>query len=410
MAFWSNWFVNTNNVEQPPSRLHHLEFLDGKSKVLDFKPLEWYKTNPFVYAAINERAKGVANARFYIKTEDGELIQNELTTKLNQPNQYLSRNEFLLQLMTYKGIWGTGYLYANKLRSSEPLDKVDFLNLPTDQIYFGDKLATVTTYDYLMDLLLRKKDDQLDVWYCGLKQTEKKQLDKQYLLPFFDTTIFTNPYYSESRLKSQRYVVSNIQAALESQNTFLSSPSGIGMLVPDTKDDSGMLRPLNDKQKEEVEKSLMDEYGSLSHQRNIRIVNSPVRYESTIQDVSKLKLSETLVQNGLILFGAFDLPREAFTAILQGSTFENQKTAFRNFIQTAAQIEADSIANSLDVLFPSTEGKLVADFSHMPIMQENEKEKATTLQTNVNSYSKLFADGVLNVEEYRSLIENDLKI
>jgi hypothetical protein len=182
------------------------------------------------------------------------------------------------------------------------------------------------------------------------------------------------------------------------------------MLVPDTKDDTGVLRPLNPEQKKELEKSLMDDYGSLSHQRNVRIVNSPVRYESTIQDVSKLKLSETLVQNGLILFGAFDLPREAFTAMLQGSTFENQKTAFRNFIQTAAQIEADSIANSLDVLFPSTEGKLVADFSHMPIMQENEKEKATTLQTNVNSYSKLFADGVLTIEEYRSLIENTVKI
>ena len=410
MGFFSNFFGLNHKNEQPVFQGGFYVKMDGNQKVLDENYLDWFKKNPFVYTAINERSKAVANCKFWIRDEMGNLIENDLTRKLNKPNQYLSHNEFVLQLMIYKGIWGTGYLYVNRLRPSESLDKIQFLNLPTNQILFNDKFLVNTAHDYLWDLLNRNVDDNFNIYYGALNTQDRKLLDKNNLLPFFDTTIFTNPYYSESRLKNQRYVVSNIQAALESENTFLSSPSGIGMLVPDSKDALGTTMALQDHQKEEVEKQLQEEYGSLTHQKNIRIVNAPIRYESTIVDVSKLKLTESLQRNALILFGAYGLPKELLTAMMTGSTFENQKTAYRNFIQSTAQIEADAIANSLDTLFPSSEGRLIADFSHLPIMQENEKERAIVIQTKVTSYSKLLLDGVITKEEYRSLIENDLKI
>lgn len=385
MGFFDRLFNLSSHVEQPPSLGSFLGLVKGNNKVLKHDYLDWYKTNPFVFSAVNERAKGVAHCRFFIKDGEGNLLENDLTRKLNKPNQYLSRNEFVLQLMIYKGIWGTGYMYINRLRPSEPLDKIDFLNIPTNQIEFGDEYIGKLNYDFLLDALSREKSDNFKLYYASLDGLKKKILDKNNLLPFFDSTIFTNPYYSESRLKSQQYVVSNIQAALESENTFLSTPGGIGMIVPDTKDASGISIALTDHQKEEAEKQLQNDYGTLTGQRNLRLVNSPIKWVETMVDFQKLKITESLQRNALILFGNYGLPKEALTAILQGSTFENQTAAFRNFIQSTAQVEADSIANSLDLIFPSREGRLVADFSHLPIMQENEKERSQVDKTNAEA-------------------------
>lgn len=410
MGFWSSLFGNPQITEQPPLKQGVFAFgqILGKSKILDENYLSWYKTNPFVFTAINERAKAVANARFYIQTPDGELIENELTKKLNKPNEYLSRNEFLMQLMVYKGIWGTGYLYLNRLRPSESVERFDLLNLPTDQVQMDNMLVTKTNVDYLYQLLTKSKEDNLQLWYVALDGINKKLLSKDNLLPFFDTPIFTNPYYSESKLKSQRYVVSNIQAALETQNTFLSTPGGMGMLMPDNKDALGVGQPLTDEEKEAVERQIQTDYGSLTGQRNMRLVNSPVKYVETMVDVSKLKLTESLTQNALILFGAYGLPKELLTAMMSGSTFENQKTAYKNYIQSTAQTEADSIANSLNIAIPSREGILCAKFDHLPIMQENEKEraevenkKAATMKTEKEIYDAWLLSGYINEQQYK---------
>jgi hypothetical protein len=402
MGFFQNLFNTTPAIEQPNTQHSLWGYMfnfEQKNKVLAKNYLEWYKTNPIVYTAISERAKAVSTCRFKIKTKDGELIDNELTNKLNKPNKYLSRNEFLYQLWTYKGIWGTAYLYPNKLRNSTPIQDIDFLNLPTNQIYFGENKAVNYKFDYILNLLkFDKKADDLKIWYAGLELSESKLLNKDLLMPFFDSTIFTNPYFSESKLESLQYPVSNIQSALESENTLLSNPGGIGMLVPDTKDASGVSIMLQDKEKEKIEKQLQQDYGTLQGQRNIRVLNSPTKYIDTMVDASKMKFSESVVQNALIIFGAYGLPKELLVALKEGSTFENQKTAYKNYIQTTAQTEADSLANSLNVMFPSVEGTLIADFSHLPIMQEDEKERADKDKTNAETMkiNKEIYDDLLN--------------
>jgi hypothetical protein len=409
MGFLQSLFGLNSTVEQPQGALNGFVIdIGGNSKVLKKNYLDWYKTNPIVYTAISERAKAISTCRFKIKTEDGELIDNDLTEKLNKPNQYLARNEFIYQLITYKGIWGTGYMYVNKLRPSTRVEDVSFLNIPANQIRFSDTKISNFKYDYLLKLLKFDKDDDLRIYYQALDLTENKELNKDLLLPFFDSAIFTNPYFSESKLESLQYAVSNIQASLESQNTILSNPGGMGMLVPDTKDASGVAVSLRDEEKKKIEQQLQEDYGTLSSQRNIRVLNSPTKYIDTMVDASKLKFSETIISNALLIFGAYGLPKELLTALMQGSTFENQKTAYKNYIETTAQTEADSIANSLDVIYPSSEGKLIADFSHLPSMQEDEQERvsrdkttAETLKINKEIYDDWLARGLINENEYK---------
>lgn len=415
MGFWSkfNFFGNNSSFEQPLQnrQLSYFQELKGSKKLQPENYLKWYKENPFVFTAINERAKGVAQAIFYVKNKDGELITNALTEKLNKPNQYQSRNEWLIQLATYQGIWGTGYLYLNRLRASEDFKKTPFLNLPTDKIYFGKNKQSIINWDY--DYLLKElkfEEQDIEIYYSNEVNNDYSLLNKENLLPFFDTTTTSNPYYSESKLKSMRWVVSNLQNALESQNTFLSTPGGIGIITAQGKDANGSI-PLTPEEIERLEKDIQNNHGSLNGQSNFRVTGLPVSFTSTMPKVGDLKLNETMIQMGLIIFGAYGLNKELMTAILDGSTFENQRESYKRFIQSTCQGIADSYANSLDMAFPSVEGKLIADFSHLPVMQEDESERATvdnkkaeTFKKNYEIYTSMLDRGLINEQQLKEFL------
>jgi hypothetical protein len=410
MNFWqhvlSYWQGNRYEVERSNLfSLQELDYLKGESKILPFNPHKWYKENPFVFAAINERAKAVSNAKFYIKTEDGELIENELTDKLNSPNQYQSKEDFFKQLATFQGIFGTGYIYLNKLRPSKPIAETEIITFESDKVDF-DELKDV---DFTANQLKFVKAEP-KIYYKG--KQERLLLDVNGLLPVFDTATFTNPYMSESRLKNLQLAVSNIQSAMESQNTFLSTPGGIGMLVKRVAND-GMSNPvLTPDERKEIELDLQQKHGTLLNQRNFQVVGAPVDFISTMADVKKLELNPTIIQNALIIFGAFDIPKELLAALASGSTFENQKESYKRYIQTAAQELANNYARTIGTAIPSPEGELIADFSHLPIMQEDEKLRADvnkieadTNKINKEIYDDWLSRGIITDQQYREFFK-----
>lgn len=397
MAIWSNWFGNNSKVEQPPKETLSLYNLNQQSKVLDYEPLSWYKQNPFFFSAINERAKACSSAMFYIETPDGEEIENELTVKLNKPNDFQSGEDWKKQLITFLSIWGTGYMYSTKPLPSRSMIDYPFINIPTNRIEFEG------LEDMYMSIL-KGLDIEPKVWYKS--DQEKKLLNIDNLIPIFDTTQYTNLYFSESRAKGLVYAVSNTQAAFESQNTFLSNPGGMGMIVKKAKE--GFNPVLTEDERKELEKTFQRDYGTLQGQNNIHIAGTDVDFISMMADVSKLELNPTLVQNGLIIYGAYDLPKEAFTSLVQGSTFENQKEAYKRYLQTSALELVSNIASSLDRYEPSKEGKLKATFKHLPIMQEDEKLKAEVKKTEADAlkievevWDKWLQAGYINENDYK---------
>jgi hypothetical protein len=407
MNIWQNigrfFGYNRYTPEQTmhPNDAYFLEHLKGNTKILPYNPFQWYKENPFVFSAINERAKAVSNAKFYIETEEGELIENALTEKLNSPNQYQSKQDFLKQFTTYLSIWGTGYLYQNKLRPSKAVGEFDIINIETDKVDF----TALKDIDFTINQLKFVKTEP-KIYYKG--NNESVLLNNNYLLPIFDSTTFTNPYYSESRLKALQLPVSNIMSALQSQNTFLSSPGGIGMVVKRAKE--GMNPVLTTEERDTMERDLQNSYGSLSHHKQFNIVGVDVDFISTMPDVKKLELNATLVQSALSIYGAFDLPKEILTALMTGSTFENQREAYKRMMQTSIQELADNIVNTLDVAIPSSEGKLIATFDHMPVMQEDEKMKAEvskiesdTTKQNKEIYDDWLIRGYITEQQYKEI-------
>ena len=117
-----------------------------------------------------------------------------------------------------------------------------------------------------------------------------------------------------------------------------------------------------------------------------------------------MKLNDTLINAGLTIFGLFGLPKEAFSALASGSTFENQKEAYKAFIEGEVQNLVNDRTNSLNKYLGLTNGKIVGSFAHLAVMQEDEERKQRIKKGEVEILSTLLSEGIISQAEYRESI------
>ena len=94
-------------------------------------------------------------------------------------------------------------------------------------------------------------------------------------------------------------------------------------------------------------------------------------------NVGDLKLFEETEADTRKICDAFGLPYELLSTE-KGTTFDNKKEAKRQFYQDTIIPEADEWIQALNDFF-QTKGKswsIIGTFDHLPIFQENIKERA----------------------------------
>ena len=119
-----------------------------------------------------------------------------------------------------------------------------------------------------------------------------------------------------------------------------------------------------------------------------------------------LLLFEEINADKLALIDAYGLNVNLFSSE-KGSTFTNVrdslKMVYQDTIQPETQAIYDSIMNKLGL---TKEGyKLVADFSHLPVLQPDEEKTASVFKLRAEALEKMQANGViLSDEEKRNFI------
>lgn len=365
MAFWNNIFNRFGYYTAEDLHIfdNNLQF-KCDSNILEYNPYAWYLKNPIVFIAISERAKAVSSFKFYVEKEDGSKDFNHpILDKINNPNEYQSLKEFVFSLVVKMSIYGTGYLYNNKIAGIRR-EKADNLVLS------NENLIIKTSGDWVFSKIASRKIQPSAKYNNG---KEEREIDLNNLFPLFDNSISDkNPLYAESRLKSLQYVVSNLQVNLESKNTLLSNPAGIGFFTSASKDASGAIALLPH-EREEAERELSRKNGTKLGQIPFRLLSSPLTYYRTSPKISEFDFSQNAIDDSLVVFNAFDLPKELFSALSEGATFENQREAYKRFMQSGGQHLADIIASAWAECYNYN---IKASCSHLPVMQEDEKLRA----------------------------------
>jgi phage portal protein BeeE len=204
-----------------------------------------------------------------------------------------------------------------------------------------------------------------------------------------------------SRIDSLKYPLSNIKASYHKRNVLLENIGAIGILSAQKSDMGGSI-PMTPEEKSAIQK---DWYNRSKDE--LLITESQVNWTPMSYPTRDLLLFEELTADKLAIIDAYGLNYNLFSSE-SGSTFSNVRDSIRmvytDTIIPETQQMYDTIAHQIGL---TREGYYIkADFSHLPVLQQDEKQKADAMNTRADAVNKIIQAGVqLTDEEKRLLLE-----
>lgn len=347
------------------------------------------------------KANAQSNGRFKVVDDKGNEYPNEPILKLlAKPNWFQAGKEFIKQSTIFHEVFGNEYLYGffpvgfkfedakalytlpPNLVNAEYTEKLSFFMFSTAPkgIKYSLKRQGMDDLPLPTDQIIHLNDNRVTI---------KAANDKHILK-------------GESKLKALTPAVNNIKLAYQSRGVILKYRGANGAWVTKTKDGIGAPITLDKKDKEDLQQALRG-YGTLNGQDQDIITNTELAWvQRGVNNPQNLGLYQETEESFNKILDAFGTPSEIFVR-QKGATFENQRIAERGMYVRTIIPEANERAMALNsVYYPDGKKKLIVDFSHLEIFQDDLKKRADALTSVVTALSKMFADKAITIDEYKA--------
>ena len=363
----------------------------------DIDPLDAFNTVPEVNAVINLKARAHSNGIYKVVDVEGNDIETPLSPVLRFPNWFQAQKEFIRQCVLFHEIHGNEYI--NLFFPVGLPDKVTRLfTLPPNLVSVEYR---ETTPFYLF------KDAPENIKYIIRYDSTEIELDGDTVVHLNDNRVnVASPIAKEiltgeSKLKPLKAVINNIKMAYESRGVILNTRGALGILSNAGKDGTGSPLPMEQGERERLQTEYM-KYGGLNDQYNLIISDSNLRWQQMGVNPDRLGLFEEIEKDFDKILDAFGVPPEMF-ASKAGATYENQAQAEKGLYLRTIIPEANERAAALTArLLPDSTDRIIADFSHLPIFQDDLSDKATSLKVVVEALSKAYMDQAITIEQYQA--------
>lgn len=365
---------------------------------------------PPINAIINYKARAESMLKLeVISKTDGKPFKNNkpLIKVLRNPNWFQSQTEWWRQSSISRSVFGNEIQYL-LTPFGQGVNYMGIFNMPIQNIliYCPEKHFFLTpempeSIQYYFKLpgetnMIELKTKDI-IHLNDNRMTYRPDRDKN------DMQMRTNYLWGTSKMASLTPNRENMRVAYEARNTLRKLP--VGFMTNKAKD-AGGTAPMMPTEKDELYKKMGSNYGLTLDKRQIILTGLTLGFEQTIVDISKLELYKEIEEDAEEVCNEYGIPFELIGK--KDVTYENKKEAKRQMYQdtiipgTAEKIEA------LNKIF-KTEGEsweIVATFDHLPIFQENKKERAASLNLLVSALSKALADGAIDQKIYAKELAN----
>lgn len=358
------------------------------------------QNTPHLNVIITKGAEMFSNMKIKHVDKDGQDIEgSDILKLLSKPNPLQTMDGWLYQFYVYNAIYNNAFGYKNYARRKE---------------FRGGDLPSFLWW-------LPSGEMKINLTGMIYRQTKIEDIIIGYTL-FLDPTMFTpdeiifitegiaaNGISCGTKLEALQIPLSNINAALKSKNIIIAERGLMGIISSGggSTDSQGAL-PFDKKERERAEKmyqrnTSLDQEGS-----HVTFSNANLKWIPMAFDVKQLQLSEGLEDDFAVLCGAFGLDRDIFPSV-KGATFENKEQGLKFTYQNTIQPLADKLMLHLENHFGLTDaGKgehLIADYSWMPLMKEDEEKAEQARNQRAQACSTMLADGVISHEQYAEIMD-----
>lgn len=208
------------------------------------------------------------------------------------------------------------------------------------------------------------------------------------------------PGEPSTRLRAIEENISNYIGAIQSRGSLIKQRGPRGALVPEISTLSGGAVPLKEGEKEKIEAHYATRYGMGNGQVHSLVAESALKYLNMGYDVKQLGLFEEVKDDSIAIANQLGYP--TYLLGLEGATFSNQRDAGK-FLYTQTIIPlADNICQQLGSYFGPVSDRLVMDYSHVPELQMDTKEKAEASKIETEDLTLQFKMNLLTLAEFKA--------
>lgn len=341
---------------------------------------------PELRAIVDKRASMMSSNVPVLYNADGERVESHwILDLIAKPNPNQSWEDVIYSLSVNDALYSSAFAYCPK-RSFDIRNLI--VPLPTDKVKIklsGKKLKQMDQDGLIDGFIFQYAED-----------TEKIDLQDMVFLTTTDGVNIVNP---SSRIQSLKYPLSNIRAAYHKRNVLLENIGAIGILSARNSDMGGAI-PMDPDEKKAIQKSWYRR-----QKDEVIITESDVQWNPMSYPTKDLMLFEEMTSDKLAIIDAYGLNPYLFSQE-QGATFSNVREGVRMAYTDTIIPETIQMYNTIShQLGLNEEGLiLVPDFSHIPVMQPDEKLKAETMNLRADAIKKIIESGVdLSEDEIREL-------
>jgi hypothetical protein len=343
---------------------------------------------PELRMVIDRRASMMSAGVPVLKDSDGNIVENHWVLDLiKKPNPTQSWSDVIFCISVNDGLWSNAFAYCPK-RSFNVRNLI--VPLPSDKMRInlsGRKLKQMEQGGLIDSFTFNYDEDT----------NEKLSMDDVLYFTTPDGISIVNP---SSRIDSLKFPLSNLKAQYNKRNVLLENIGAIGILSAKSNDIGGAI-PMTPEEKAEIRN---DWYRRSKDE--LIITEADVNWQPMSYPTKDLMLFEELNADKLALIDAFGLNSYIFSQD-KGATFSNVKEGVRMAYTDTIIPETEQLYSSLShQLGLDLEGlTLTADFSHLPILQQDENAKASAMNLRADVITKAQAAGInLSDEEIRLII------
>lgn len=359
----------------------------------DKQLLDWYSLVPQVKTVINRKASMASNMKIRLvrgEGEDAEQIDTHPVLDLLQtPNVLQSQKEFIIQNWVFFEIFGESFTLMNG---------GEFITTPSSLFNLPNDLLEMK----LTGKLYKQIEESGIIDGYKLEVNGKSEDYKAEEIIHFANYGGSDGIKGQSVLKTLQFPVTNTFKSYEARNVLIAKRGAIGILSNSSGDETGSI-PLKPKEKEELQEKFDSKYGLKEDQSQVIVTNGSLKWQAMNFDVEELALHLEETQNFRILVDAFGLNMNIFSDE-KGATFENQKEGQRSAYESTIIPQAESWLEKLSKAILTEQDiksglRLWPDFTHLPCLQANQKEKAEADDKKASAFKKT----VEGIEKLRAL-------
>jgi phage portal protein BeeE len=339
------------------------------------------KTVPELSIVIGRKASMMSSGVWkHLKADGSEVEKSKYVDLLNNPNVAQNGGEFVRQTSIMKSIHGNAFNYMLDGGMSDLPQAI--WCLPSDRMVIK----------FTGNIYKQNDINEIIESYRLINEDGKYETYESDKIVHFVANNIDNPILGQSPLTSLTMPISNIKGGYGFRNRIITNNAALGILSSNMGTD-GMGIPLDSDEQKRLNEGYAGTFGMQKGKSNLLMTSANVNYTPVSYPTKDLMLFEEIDVNFKRIIDEFGLNKNIFS--MDGdSKFSNLQEGLKMAYQDTIIPESKEMAETYTKHLNMPNGEyLVRDFSHIPVLKQDEKENSEINKRNAETYAILKANG-----------------